>query len=49
VATGEAKTHIEAGIKSLEESIAHGKQEHADVATKHAQEAVGHLKAANGK
>ena len=47
VATGEAKTHLVAGIKSLEDSIAHGKQNHAEIATKSAEEAVKHLEAAN--
>ncbi len=47
VATGEAKTHLSAGIKSLEDSIAHGKQNHADIATASAEQAVEHLKAAN--
>lgn len=47
VAKGEAKTHMEAGVKSLESAVEHGKMGHADVATKAAEEAVEHIKAGN--
>jgi hypothetical protein len=36
--------HLDAGIGELGEAIAHGKAGHADVATKHANSAVMHLK-----
>jgi hypothetical protein len=36
--------HLDAGIAELGEAIAHGKAGHADVATKHANSAVMHLK-----
>jgi len=49
IAKGEAKTHIDASIKSLEVAIEHGKKGagHEPIATKAAEEAVDHLKAAN--
>lgn len=50
VAQGEAKTHLEAAIKSLQSSIEHGKmkgKDHAKAATKAAEEAAAHIKAAN--
>jgi len=49
IAKGEAKTHIDAAVKSLEAAIEHGKMGagHVPVATKAAEEAVEHLKAGN--
>jgi vacuolar-type H+-ATPase subunit H len=44
---GEAKNHIDEGVKSLESAIEHGKQEHTEVATEAAEEAVKHLTAGN--
>lgn len=46
VAKGEAKTHIDAGVKSLETAIEHGKMGtgHEQQATAAAEEAVEHLK-----
>jgi hypothetical protein len=41
-----ANEHLTAAIKSLDDAIDHGKQGHADVAKKSAEEAVAHLKAA---
>jgi hypothetical protein len=41
-----AEEHLKAGAKSLDEAIEHGKQGHADLAKKSAEEAVIHLKAA---
>lgn len=41
-----ASEHLAAGIKSLDDAIDHGKQGHADIAKKSAEEAVTHLKAA---
>jgi len=41
-----ADEHLDAGIKSLETAIEHGKLGHADVAKVAAEEAVTHLKAA---
>lgn len=41
-----ASEHLAAGIKSLDDAIDHGKQGHADIAKKSAEEAVAHLKAA---
>lgn len=41
-----ADEHLDAGIKSLEGAIEHGKLGHADLAGKAAAEAVTHLKAA---
>ena len=41
-----ADEHLDAGIKSLDEAIEHGKLRHADLAKKSAEEAVTHLKAA---
>lgn len=38
--------HLDAGIVSLDEAIEHGKQDHADLAKRAAEEAVTHLKAA---
>lgn len=48
-AKAQAKTadeHLDAGIKSLDDAIEHGKLRHADLAKKSAEEAVVHLKAA---
>jgi hypothetical protein len=42
----EAHEHLNAGIKSLEDAIKHGKMGHADMAKKSAGEAVEHLKMA---
>ncbi len=49
IAKGEAKTHVDASVKSLEVAIEHGKMGagHVPLATKAAEEAVDHLKAAN--
>ena len=41
-----ADVHLDAGIKSLDDAIEHGKLKHADLAKKSAEEAVTHLKAA---
>ncbi|MGJ0430494.1 small metal-binding protein SmbP [Methylobacter sp.] len=41
-----ADEHLDAGIKSLESVIEHGKMGHDDMAKKAAEEAVTHLKAA---
>ena len=41
-----ADEHLDAGIKSLDDAIEHGKLRHADLAKKSAEEAVTHLKAA---
>lgn len=41
-----ADEHLDAGITSLDNAITHGKQGHADIAKKAAEEAVTHLKAA---
>jgi small metal-binding protein len=41
-----ADEHLDAGITSLDGAIDHGKQGHADLAKKSAEEAVTHLKAA---
>ncbi|MCU0734932.1 MAG: hypothetical protein MUF20_05325 [Methylotetracoccus sp.] len=41
-----ADEHLDAGLKSLEGAIEHGKMGHADLAKKAADEAVTHLKAA---
>lgn len=41
-----ADEHLDAGIVSLDGAIDHGKQGHADLAKKAAEEAVTHLKAA---
>lgn len=38
--------HLKAGVTSLDAAIEHGKQGHADLAKKSAEEAVTHLKAA---
>ncbi|TPQ26222.1 small metal-binding protein SmbP [Methylomonas koyamae] len=38
--------HLKAAVTSLDAAIAHGKQGHADLAKKSAEEAVAHLKAA---
>lgn len=45
VSKGENKTHLEAGVKALQAAIEHGKQNHAEIATKSAEEAVEHLQA----
>jgi hypothetical protein len=50
VAQGEAKTHLQEGIKSLKSAIEHGNlqgQENGETATKAAEEAAEHLKAGN--
>jgi hypothetical protein len=47
VAEGEAKTHMQAAIQSLESAIEHGKmqgKQHTKPATKAAEEAAEHLK-----
>jgi hypothetical protein len=41
-----ADEHLDAGIKSLQEAIEHGKQDHGSVAQKAAEEATQHLTAA---
>ncbi len=41
-----ADEHLDAGLKSLEGAVEHGKMGHADLAKKAAEEAVTHLKAA---
>lgn len=41
-----AEEHLDAGIKSLNGAIEHGKLGHTDLAKKSAEEAVTHLKAA---
>ncbi len=41
-----ADDHLDAGIKSLDDAIDHGKQKHTGLAKKSAEEAVTHLKAA---
>jgi hypothetical protein len=41
-----ADEHLDAGIKSLDDAIEHGKLRHDDLAKKSAEEAVTHLKAA---
>jgi len=41
-----AEEHLKAGATSLDAAIEHGKQGHADLAKKSAEEAVTHLKAA---
>lgn len=41
-----AEEHLKASAKSLDSAIEHGKQGHADLAKKAAEEAVTHLKAA---
>lgn len=41
-----ANEHLTAGITSLDAAIDHGKQGHAELAKKSAEEAVTHLKAA---
>jgi hypothetical protein len=41
------KGHLDAAAKELQEAIDHGNLEHADIATKHAEAAVEHLKAGN--
>jgi hypothetical protein len=41
-----ADEHLDAGIKSLNDAINHGKMKHDDLAKKSAEEAVTHLKAA---
>ncbi|CAG1022245.1 hypothetical protein IVG45_05435 [Methylomonas sp. LL1] len=41
-----AEDHLKAGATSLDAAIEHGKQGHADLAKKSAEEAVTHLKAA---
>lgn len=41
-----AEKHVKAGATSLDAAIEHGKQGHADLAKKSAEEAVTHLKAA---
>lgn len=45
VAKGASKNHLDEAAKELQESIDHGNLGHADVATKHAEAAVGHIKA----
>jgi hypothetical protein len=48
-AKAQAKTadeHLDAGIKSLDDAIEHGKLRHADLAKKSAEDAITHLKAA---
>ena len=37
--------HTQAAMKSLQEAVDHGKMGHADIATKAAETALGHLKA----
>ena len=41
-----ADEHLDAGIKSLEDAIESGNLRHDDLAKKHAEEAITHLKAA---
>ncbi|WAK03916.1 small metal-binding protein SmbP [Methylobacter sp. YRD-M1] len=41
-----ADEHLDAGVKSLESAMEHGKMGHDDMAKKAAEEAVTHLKAA---
>ena len=41
-----ANSHSAEGITQLKAAIDHGKEGHADVATKHAEEALTHLEAA---
>lgn len=41
-----ADEHLDAGLKSLDGAVEHGKMGHADLAKKAAEEAVTHLKAA---
>ena len=41
-----ADEHLDAGIKSLDDAIEHGKLRHDDLAKKSAEEAITHLKAA---
>ncbi|MCA9465657.1 MAG: metal-binding protein SmbP, partial [Nitrospira sp.] len=36
--------HLDEGVHELMEAIEHGKEGHAEVATKHAQNAVMHMK-----
>ncbi len=43
-----ADEHLDAGITSLDNAISQGKQGNADMAKKAAEEAVTHLKAAEG-
>jgi hypothetical protein len=43
---GKATKHVTEAITQPNEVIKHGKMEHADVAAKHAQEALTHLKQA---
>lgn len=49
IAKGKSKTHIEAAVESLESAVKHGKMGagHEPMATKAAEDAVEHLKAAN--
>jgi hypothetical protein len=41
-----ADEHLDAGIKSLQEAVEHGNQNHGDIAQKAAEEATKHLTAA---
>jgi hypothetical protein len=41
-----ADEHLDAGLKSLQEAVDHGNQNHGDLAQKAAQEATQHLTAA---
>ncbi len=45
----EAHEHMTEGVKYLDEAIKHGNMGHADVATKHMEEAMTHIKASIGK
>ncbi|MDO9103559.1 MAG: small metal-binding protein SmbP [Methylovulum sp.] len=45
VAKGQAKTHLDAASKSLQDAIDHGGLDETDMATKAAEEAVGHINA----
>ncbi|MGR8979883.1 MAG: small metal-binding protein SmbP [Gammaproteobacteria bacterium] len=48
-ASGEAKTHMQAAVKSLESAVEHAKMGpgHEEMATKAAEEAAEHIKAGN--
>jgi replicative DNA helicase len=45
VLKGQAKEHMEAASNELEEAATHGQLRHIDIATEHAEAAVGHIQA----
>jgi hypothetical protein len=49
VAKGVPKTHLDAASGELQEAIDHGNLGHADIAAKHVEAAVEHIKASSKK